>query len=113
MAGSLDAAEGSPGKERQAEAHDRGIRAEELVFELKFVLRSQRLTASIHQAKQSFIEGGGAFIVGIGEGGTGHRLDSQMVEALNPGFQSGDAVPQTDSIRELPGEQVRQLAPTD
>ena len=51
-------------------------------------------------------------VVGIGKSGASHRLDSQVVEALYPGFQAGDAVPQTDSGRELHGEKVYQLAPT-
>jgi len=76
------------------------------------MLRGQRLAAAVPQAKQRFKEGGGALMVGIGKSGAGYRLDSQMVEALDPGFQAGDAVPQTDSGRELHGEQVRQLAPT-
>ena len=33
------AAKGSPGIEGKAEAHYRGVQTEELVFELKFVLR--------------------------------------------------------------------------
>ena len=92
------------GKERQTEAHHRGVQAEQLVFELEFVLRGQRLAAPVHQAKQRLKEGGGALVVGIGKGGAGHRLDSQVVEALYPGFQAGDAVPQADSGRELHGE---------
>ena len=42
---------------------------------------------------------------------TYYQLSS--LEALfYPGFQAGDTVPQTDSGRELHGEQVHQLAPT-
>jgi len=100
----LGAAEGSPRKERQAEAHHRGLQAEELVFELEFVLRGQRLAAPVHQAKQRLKEGSGALVVGIGKGGAGYRLDPQVVEALYPSFQAGDTIPQTDSIRELHGE---------
>jgi hypothetical protein len=93
-------------------AHHRGIQAEELVFEPEFVLRGQRLAAPVHQGKQCLKEGGGALIVGVGKGGAGHRLDSQMVKALEAGFQAGDAIPQAGSGRKLHGEQVHQLAPT-
>jgi hypothetical protein len=86
--------------------------SEKLVFELEFMLRSQGLAAPVHQAKPRLKEGGGTLIVGSSESGAGHRLDSQVVEALDPGFEAGDAVPQTDSGREFHGEQVRQLAPT-
>jgi len=60
----LAAAAGSPGKQRQAEAHHRGVQAEELVFELEFVLRGQRLAAPIHQGKQRLKEGSGAVAIG-------------------------------------------------
>ena len=63
------AAKGSPGIEGKAEAHYRGVQTEQLVFELKFVLRGQRLAALVHQAKQRLIEGGGALVVGIGKSG--------------------------------------------
>jgi len=89
----LGAAEASPGKEEETKADHRGIQAEELVFEAEFVLRGQRLTAPVHQGKQGLKERGGAPVVGVGKGGTGHRLDSQMVEALDPGLKTGDAVP--------------------
>ena len=35
------AAEGSPRKERQTEAHNRGVKPEKLIFELEFVLRGK------------------------------------------------------------------------
>jgi hypothetical protein len=87
-------------------------RLKSLFFELEFVLRGQRLAAPVHQAKQRLIEGGGALVVGIGKGGAGHRLDPQVIEALDADFLAGDAVPQADSGRELQGEEVHQLAPT-
>ena len=68
------------------------------------MLRGQRLAAPVHQAKQRLIEGGGALVVGLGKGGAGHRLDSQVLEALDASFQAGDGVPQTDSGRELHGK---------
>jgi hypothetical protein len=93
-----------PRIEGKAEAHYRGVQTEELVFELKFVLRGQRLAAPVHQAKQVLIEGGGDLVVGIGKGRAGHRLDPQVIEALDASFQTGDGVPQTDSGRELHGK---------
>jgi hypothetical protein len=107
----LGAAEESPGKERQAEAHDRGVQPEELVVETEFMLRSQGLAAPVHQGKQRLKEGGGALVIGVAKGGAGHRLDSQMVEVWAPGLQTGDVLPQTRSGREWHGEQVHQLAP--
>ena len=98
------AAKGSPGIEGKAEAHYRAVQTEQLVFELKFVLRGQRLAAPVHQAKQRLIEGGGALVVGIGKGRTGHRLDPQVIEALDASFQAGDGVPQTDSGCKLHGK---------
>jgi hypothetical protein len=98
------AAKGSPVIEGKAEAHHRGVQTEQLVFELKFVLRGQRLAAPVHQAKQRLIEGGGALVVGIGKGRAGHRLDPQVIEALDAGFQAGYGVSQTDSGRELHGK---------
>jgi hypothetical protein len=53
------AAAGSPGEQRQTEAHHGGIQAVELVFELEFVLRGQWLAAPVHQTKQRLKEGGG------------------------------------------------------
>ena len=50
-------------------------------------------------------------MVGVGKGGTGHRLDFQEVEALYPGFQAAHAIPQADPGRELHGEEMHQLAP--
>jgi hypothetical protein len=41
----------------------------------------------------------------------GVELDPQVVETLYPGFQTGDAVPQTDSGRKLHGDEMHQLAP--
>lgn len=93
-------------------AHHRGIKAIELVFELEFVLRGQRLAAPVPLTKQRLKERGGSLFVGIGKGGASHRLDSQVVETLDTSFQVGDAISQTDSGRELHGEQVYQLAPT-
>jgi len=101
-----------PGKQGQAEAYHGGIQAVELVFKLELVLRGQRLTAPVHRGKQRRKKGGGALVVSIGKGGTGHRLDSQMVEALEAGFQTGDAISQTRSGRKLHGKQVYQLAPS-
>jgi hypothetical protein len=105
------AAADSPGEQRQTEAHHCGTEAMELVFELEFVLRGQRLPAPVHQTQQRLKEGGGALVVGVGKGGAGHRLDSQVVETPDASFQAGDAISQTDSSRELHGEQVHQLAP--
>ena len=98
------AAAGSPGEQRQTEAHYRGTEAIELVFELEFVLPGQRLAAPVYQTQQRLKEEGGALVVGIGKGGAGYRPDSQVVEALYPSSQAGDTVPQTDSSRELHGE---------
>jgi hypothetical protein len=53
-----------------------------------------------------------ALVVDIGKGGPGYGLDSQVLEALYPGFQAGDAVSQTNSSSELHSEQMHQLAPT-
>jgi hypothetical protein len=55
---------------------------------------------------------GGPTVVGVRKSGASHRLDSQVVEALYPGFQAGDAVSQADSGRELHGDEMHQLAPT-
>jgi hypothetical protein len=49
--------------------------------------------------------------VGIGKSGAGHRLDSQVVEAVGAGFQTGNPVPQTDPSRKLHGNKVDHLAP--
>ena len=70
------AAAGSPGEQRQTEAHYRGTEAIELVFELEFVLRGQWLAAPVHQTQQRLKEEGGALVVGIGKGGADHRLHS-------------------------------------
>jgi hypothetical protein len=32
-------------------------------------------------------------VVGVGKGGAGHRLDSQVVKALDAGFHTGDTIP--------------------
>ena len=100
------AAAGSPGEQRQTEAHHGGIQAVELVFELEFVLPGQRLAAPVHQTQQRLKEEGGALVVGIGKGGADHRLHFQVVETPDASFQAGDAISQTDSGRELHGEQV-------
>jgi len=100
----LGAAEGSPRKERQAEAHHHGVQAEELVFELEFVLRGQWLTTPGHHAEEGLEKWGGPPVVSVGKGGTGHRLRSQVVEVLESGFQAGHSIPQADSGRELHGE---------
>ena len=97
----LGAAESSPGKERQAKAHHGGVQAVELIFELELVFRGQGLTTPVHHAEQGLEKRGGAPVVGIGKGGTSHRLYSQVVETLDASFQAGDAVPQTHSGREL------------
>jgi hypothetical protein len=102
----LGAPKRGPGKQGEAEAYHGGIQAVELVFELELVLRGQRLTAAVHRGKQRRKEGGGALVVGIGKGGAGHRLDSQMVEALEAGLQTGDAIPQTRPGRQLHGNEV-------
>jgi len=107
----LGAPERGPGKQRQAEAHRGGVQAVELVFELELVLRSQGLATLVHRAEQRLKKGGGTVIVGVGKSGAGHRLDSQMVEALEAGLQTGDTVPQARSGRKLHGQQVHQLAP--
>jgi len=109
---SLGAAEASPGKQGEAEAHHRGVQAEELVFEFEFVLWGKRLAAPVHHGKQRRKEGGRALAVGISKGGAGHRFDSQVVEAREAGFHTGDAISQTRSSRKLHGKQVHQLAPT-
>ena len=100
------AAAGSPGEQRQTEAHYRGTEAIELVFELEFVLPGQRLAAPVHQTQQRLKEEGGTLVVGIGKGGADHRLHFQVVETPDASFQAGDAISQTDSGRELHGEQV-------
>lgn len=68
--------------------------------------------ALIHEGEDGGEKTGGPPVVGVGKGGAGHRLDSQMVEALDAGFQTGDAIPQTRSGRKLHGKQVYQLAPS-
>jgi hypothetical protein len=92
--------------------HHRGVQAEELVLEFEFVLRGQRLATAVHQGKQRLKKGGGAPVIGIGKGGAGRRLDSQVVEAVDAGFHTGNAISQTRSSRKLHGKQVHQLAPT-
>ena len=104
--------EAGPGKQGETKAHHGGVRTEKLVLEAEFVLRGQRLAAPVHQGKQRLKEGSGAFVIGVAKGGAGHRLDSRMVEVCAPGLQTGDALPQTRSGRELHEEQVHQLAPT-
>jgi hypothetical protein len=51
-------------------------------------------------------------LLALAKGGAGHRLDSQMVEAFEAGFQTGDAIPQTNSGHELHGKQMHQLVPS-
>jgi len=108
----LGAPEAGPGKKGKTKAYHGGVQAEELVGETEFVLRGQRLAAPVHQGKQRLKEGGGALVIGVAKGGAGHRLDSQRVEVWAPGLETGNALPQTRSGRELHGEQVHQLAPT-
>ena len=80
-----------------------------LVRELDFAELEDAIDHWLHaaflvQGKQRLKEGGRALTVGVGKGGAGHRLDSQMVKVLHPGFQAGDAIPQTGSSRKLHGE---------
>jgi hypothetical protein len=69
-------------------------------------------TALIHVGEDGGEKTGGPLIVGVRKGGAGYRLDSQVVEAYDAGFQTIDTVPQTRSGRKLHGKQVYQLAPS-
>ena len=79
------------GKSDRQRLHHGGVQAVELVFELELVLGGQGLTTPVHQAKQGFKKRGGPPVIGVGKGGAGHRLRPQMVEVLEPGFQTGHA----------------------
>ena len=61
-------------------------------------------TALMHKGEQGLEKAGGPPVIGVGKGGAGHRLDPQVIEALDASFQTGDGVPQTDSGRELHGK---------
>jgi len=107
----LGAPKRGPGKQRQAEAHRGGVQAVKLVFEPELVTGSIGQTALIHVGEDGGEKTGGPAVVGVRKSGAGHRLDAQMVETLDPGFQAGDAIPQTDSGRKLHGDEMHQLAP--
>jgi hypothetical protein len=66
----------------------------------------------IHVGEDGGEKTGGPPVVSVRKSGTGYRPDSQMVEAFNAGFQTGDAIPQTRPGRKLHGKQVYQLAPS-
>jgi hypothetical protein len=99
------APECGPGKPGEAEAHPGGVQAIELVFELELVRRSRGQTALIQVGEDGGEKTGGPPVVSGGKSGAGYRLDSQRVEALAAGGQTGDAIPQTGSARKLQGKQ--------
>ena len=50
-------------------------------------------------------------MVGIGKGGAGYRLDSQVIEIVKPGFQAGYSIPEAASAGKLHKQQVNALMP--
>lgn len=107
----LGAPERGPGKQGQAKAHRGGVQAIELVFELELVPGSMSQATLIHAGEDGGEKTGGPTVVGVRKSGAGHRLDSQMIEALDAGLQIIDAIPQARPGRKLHGKQVNQLAP--
>ena len=108
----LGAPEGSPGEQRQAEAHHRGVQAVKLIFELEFVPGCMGQAALIHEGEQGLEKAGGPPVIGVGKGGAGHRLDSQMVKVGKPGFQDSHPIPQAGTGSDLHEDEVHQLVPT-
>ncbi len=108
----LGAPEGSPGEKRQAEAHHRGVQAVKLVFELELVTGGMGQAALIHEGEQGLEKAGRTPVIGVGKGGAGHRLDSQMVKVVKPGFQGSHPIPQAGPGGYLHEDEVHQLVPT-
>jgi hypothetical protein len=67
-------------------AHRGGVQAVKLVFELELVMRSMGQTGLIPVGEDGGEKTGGPTVVGVRKSGAGHRLDSQVVETLYPGF---------------------------
>jgi len=65
------ATEGGPGKEREAQAHHRGVQAAELVFEPEAVPGDSGQTALIHEGKPGLEKAGRPLLIGVGAGGAG------------------------------------------
>jgi hypothetical protein len=68
--------------------------------------------ALIHEGEQGLEKASGTPVIGVGKGGAGHRLDSQMVKVGKPGFQCNHLIPQAGTGSDLHEDEVHQLVPT-
>lgn len=62
--------------------------------------------------KKGFEEGVGATVVGVCEGGPGHWLASEVIEALGEGVHAQDSITKAFAVGELEVKQVYKLIPT-
>ena len=62
--------------------------------------------------EQGLKKSGRPQLIGVCEGGAGHGLNSERLEAAKPGLESGNAVPEAHPTGELHKEQMHALIPT-
>jgi len=105
-------AEGGPGKEVEAEGDEGSVQGVEFVFELEAVSWGEGQKPLLGQGEKGLEERGGPFFAGLGEGGPGHRLGTQVVELFEPGLHGGHAIPQGMPAGQLEDQEVNELVPS-
>lgn len=107
----LGGSELGPGKQSQTQVHHRGVETEQLVFKRKFVPRSLGEATPVEFAEQGFEKGVRSRVVGVGKGGSGHRLGAEMVEVVGGGTHAHDLITKAVTPSQLEVEEVDELVP--